>query len=188
MTATLPHRNLLRSTNELSILKAYNKFGECDFLVNCPSLLHPDSETNFLDTWPSLSQCIIDKTKSLCKPPSLLKFINKESGKLELLWGFESCEDFDDETSIFTTNQVWFGGYDYRCNFVVYYEIGPIFPQFGLISELIVLEDNSSLILINPSKVQYFCLETFAYKIAPVQETFKLINISSLVIHDAVEI
>ncbi|OXA39803.1 Phospholipase D LspiSicTox-betaIE3i [Folsomia candida] len=29
MTATLPHRNLLRSTNELSILKAYNKFGEC---------------------------------------------------------------------------------------------------------------------------------------------------------------
>lgn len=34
MTATLPHRNLLRSTNELSILKIYNKFKECNFLVS----------------------------------------------------------------------------------------------------------------------------------------------------------
>lgn len=32
--ATLPHRNQLRSTNAQSILKIYNKFTECDFLVS----------------------------------------------------------------------------------------------------------------------------------------------------------
>jgi hypothetical protein len=30
---TLPHRNYLRETNNQSILKIYQKFGECDFLV-----------------------------------------------------------------------------------------------------------------------------------------------------------
>lgn len=44
-------------------------------------LLHPEAETNFLDTWPALSACIVEKAPSLTKSPSLHKFINEEAGK-----------------------------------------------------------------------------------------------------------
>lgn len=120
--------------------------------------------------------------------PVLLSQISDSFDLIELLRGFKGCEKFDEKTSIFTTNQVWFRGYNYRYNFVVCYEIGPVFPKFGIISEFIVLEDNCCLILLQELEVKYFYRNLFAYKLSPVQDRFKLINISSLVIHDAMEI
>lgn len=88
--------------------------------------------------------------------PVLLSQISDSFDLIELLRGFKGCEKFDEKTSIFTTNQVWFRGYNYRYNFVVCYEIGPVFPKFGIISEFIVLEDNCCLILLKELEVKYF--------------------------------
>ncbi|OXA54642.1 hypothetical protein Fcan01_11300 [Folsomia candida] len=82
MHATLPHRSILRQTNQLEILNTYKKFLECDFLINFEfSLMHENSVENFVDIWSAAAPKIRQKGPEINKTPALQKFFLEESSK-----------------------------------------------------------------------------------------------------------
>ncbi|OXA48803.1 hypothetical protein Fcan01_16219 [Folsomia candida] len=62
MQETLQYRSMLRQTRQLGIINTYNKFLECDFLINYEfSLMHENSVKNFVDIWPAAAPKIVQK-------------------------------------------------------------------------------------------------------------------------------
>ncbi|OXA54544.1 hypothetical protein Fcan01_11462 [Folsomia candida] len=77
MKETFEHRNQIRRSNDQSVLRVYSKFAECSYLVNFEfSLMFPDLEQNFLNTWPEFADRLIAHCKTLSNSPALLKFAN----------------------------------------------------------------------------------------------------------------
>jgi hypothetical protein len=92
------------------------------------------------------------------------------------------------ETKVFTTRQIWYRGYNYKCNYVVYYEIGSVFPKFGVISDFILLDEERCLLLLKEVVVEYFYRHLFAYKVIVTKGCFKLVDVKDLFIHESMEL
>lgn len=96
--------------------------------------------------------------------------------------------DISIRSEIITTNQVWLNGYNYKHNYVVCYEMGDIFPKFGSISEFILKDDNSCLLILKVLETEFFDRSVFAYKVKDIDNKYRSINIQELVVHEAMEI
>ncbi|XP_035715375.1 uncharacterized protein LOC118438759 [Folsomia candida] len=85
MQETLQHRSMLRQTRQLGILNTYNKFLECDFLINYEfSLMHENSVKNFVDIWPAGAPKIVQKGPEVCRTPALQKFLMEEANNWDI--------------------------------------------------------------------------------------------------------
>lgn len=104
---------------------------------------------------------------------------------LRMFNGFEQC---DSDTKVFTTNQIWYRGYNYRQEFVVCFEISSVFPRFGIILEFLLIDENSCLLIIRELKVEHFDRHLFAYKVSPIEDNIKLVNVEKLQVHECMEI
>jgi len=107
---------------------------------------------------------------------------------IESLRWYDAFENCTLETQVVTTNQIWFRGYNYKCNFVVCYEIDPVFPKFGMITEFLIVNDECCLLVLKVLEVEYFDRHYFSYKVNHETDCVKLIDVRSLVIHDCTEI
>lgn len=105
--------------------------------------------------------------------------------KLRSLDLFESC---DGDTEVLTANQVRYRGYDYRLDYVVCYDLGEVFPKFGIICEFILVDETRCLLLVKQLNVTYFDRHFYSFIVTQSDNLYELVDISSLVIHDCVEL
>jgi len=107
---------------------------------------------------------------------------------IESLRLFDCYQNCDGETQIYTTNQIWYRGYNYKTGFVVCYEMGNVFPKFGIINEFLLPNDKTCYLLLKELDVEYFDRHYFAFKVKHKIDIFKVISITDLVVHDCFEI
>lgn len=105
---------------------------------------------------------------------------------IEYLRELKGFESHSPDSLVYTTNQIWYRGYNYKINYVVCFDMGPIFPKFGIISEFLVINENNCLLVIKEIDVQYYERDYFAYKVIETCK-LKLINVRDLVIHECME-
>lgn len=107
---------------------------------------------------------------------------------IEELRKYPNYTDCGLDTKVFTTNQIWFRSYNYRRDFVVCFGFGPIFPMFGIIMDFILLNDVVCLLLVREINVEYFERKLFAYKVNVNNDSFRLIGVNNLAIHECMEL
>lgn len=99
--------------------------------------------------------------------------------------GFENC---DIQTEIATTNKIWYRNYQYKLNFVVCVAMGNIYPEFGLISDILVTQDNNCFFIVKKLCVDYFDRDYFWFRVTFSDAVFSIVNVKDLYIHDCLEI
>lgn len=106
---------------------------------------------------------------------------------IECLLKVENCENYSQDTVVYTTNQIWYRGYNYKVDYVVCYEMGPIFPKFGIISSFLVISENKCLMVLKEIDVEHFDGHYFGFKII-LKDIIVLVNVENLIIHECMEI
>lgn len=126
------------------------------------------------------------KTDKICK--ATMSEFDDSFDIVESLKNYLNDHDICIKTEMMTTNQIWFNGYNYKHNFVVCFEMGTIFPKFGIISEFLIQNDNSCLLILKVLETEFFYRHLFAYKVRVTENLYRVINVKDLVTHDAMEI
>lgn len=103
---------------------------------------------------------------------------------LRLFDGFESCSL---DTRVWSTNNISYRGYSYKINYLVCFEMGPVFPRIGIIIDMLVVSENKCLLVIKEYRVEYFDRHFFAYRVT-AGDNIQLVKVESLVMHECMEI
>lgn len=103
---------------------------------------------------------------------------------LRLIKSFESCST---DILVYSTNQIKYKGYMYKLNYVVCFDMWPVFPKFGIISDFIAQSEKKCLLVVKEMTVEYFDRHFFAYKVL-TGENIVLVDVENLIIHDCMEV
>jgi hypothetical protein len=117
-----------------------------------------------------------------------LSQFNNSFDVIELLQFFDGFQDCNIDTIVYTANQIWYNGYNYRPNYVVYYDMGPVFPKLGVILDLIIISETRCLLVLGVLNVNYFDRHLYAYNVSIMHDNVHLIDVNNLVNYEAMEL
>lgn len=103
---------------------------------------------------------------------------------IRLIDGFQT---YTMDSLLWSTNKIAYKGCDFKRNYVVCFDMGPVFPRFGIITDMLVVGENKCLLVVKQLGVTLFDRHFFAYKVA-IGETIRICAVENLVIHECMEI
>jgi hypothetical protein len=131
---------------------------------------------------------LIDSLKTDLLFPIKLSEFSESFDIVEYFRSNHNLVDCSIETEMYTTKQIWYRNYNYKCSFIVCYEMGCVFLKFGQITEFIILDESICVLVLKELNVEYFDNHLFAYKVKIHEDSFKLVNVRNLAIHDCMEL
>lgn len=106
---------------------------------------------------------------------------------IEKLRQFDIFKECDGNTKVYTANKVWYRNYKYKIDYVVCYGMGNIFPNFGVIQDLILIDETRCLLFLKKLNVDFFDRHYFSYIVTRTNDLFEVVDISNLIVHECFE-